>query len=85
MFPRKPLYGGGVFFLTLAQAAFFSVTLAPLGRLIPVTVDTFYAPKKHEGSKTMTVTGMATATRLILVTVDTCDMQIKYARRRFLS
>ena len=36
-----------------------------------MTVDTFGTPKNYESAKTMTVTRMATATRLIPVTVDT--------------
>ena len=44
--------------------------------LILVTVDTFDTPTRYESSKTMTVTRMAAATRLIPVTVDTFDTQI---------
>ena len=49
-------------------------------RLIPVTVDTFDMPKRHEKPKTMTVSRMATPTRPILVTVDTFDTPKRYEK-----
>ena len=47
------------------------------------SVDVFDTPKGYESSKTMTVTRMATATRLIPVTVGAADTPTRHACRRF--
>ena len=48
--------------------------IAAAASLIPVTVDTFDTPNEYESSKTLTITGMATAIRLIPLTTKRSEV-----------
>ena len=47
-----------------------------------MTVDTLGTPNRHESPKTMTITRMATAARLMIVTVDTFYTPNMYGRSK---
>ena len=84
--PCKPETLNRLRFFHRCGSPLFFIGVAHLlleGTLILVTVDTFDTPNMYGSSKTMTVTGMATATRLIPVTIETFDRQIRYGCRRF--
>ena len=68
------------FFPIFCFSLFFGFWRFGRARLIPVTVDTFDMPKRHEKPKTMTVSRMVTPTRPIPVTVDTFDTPKKDVR-----